>query len=286
MPGNDDATQEASMDEALSEGAAMVSGGTRNEPQAHAMSHPSAELAARQQELDPDCAKILNENRWDLYEREPKADSTSGGRKHVSDAAADAVSSEVKGMLTEFRRLCERHDVVLLTVAEHDELLARLRYHETMQVKHGALIEAHNALIARYERLDDSERALRAEVERLTAALQDSEELASENQESKDAVKRVLEQSGLEPESGSVMAIKPLWLRVHDVIERLRKGREDGSIGGNDRGSTPSVDEQKAMSRALLRSVTIIEHGHRLGLPQEPGEPVEPMSARPPRWLP
>jgi|JI10StandDraft_1071094.scaffolds.fasta_scaffold71748_2 hypothetical protein len=192
-------------------------------------------------------------------------------RKHVSDAAWQAfIRANGQGIYREEVELFRRNEgTVLLTVAEHDEIISDLIARQRRKVELAA------------ER--DS---LRAEVEQLRVQLAGCGVAAMGN--TRAAIAKAIKpgEYGWSASYGDVLRAVGREIALREDNERLRKGvmpnadQEERTLRLE---STNAVaGDASAKTRALL---TVAQADHRLGTQLPDGEPVGPMSQRKPyRW--
>lgn len=185
-------------------------------------------------------------------------------RQHVSDAAAKVYEQWACGggmPLDDFEGLHAGMGTVLLTVAEHDALLAKPRDRQMQDC-------VVSDLCAQVREAESERNTLRAEVERLTNELAMARSAKHSWQKMTDEAHVML--------NGAIAE-----------IERLRKGRDDvrrNEVGSDSVGSNIRSGSGRTCG-SLLMETGPGNLDPRLGMPQPEGEPVGPMSQRKPyRW--
>lgn len=224
---------------------------------------------------------------------EPEPEKKLGRQyvRYVSDAAWEAFKAV--GDDDEDREAveddCAEMGIVMLTVAEHDELLTRGAYDEAsvrgIEAERDALraeVERLRAMVSEMCRMD-FERF--CEIERLRKGVMLNEtgpapSSAREHAVAGDASAKTREHPNLyiDPEVRAKLTAEELELiyRRFDEFERLRKGRDDGQM------AQEMASDNRGASVAARTAIRMVADtlDHRLGLGLPDGEPVEPMSAR------
>ena len=184
-------------------------------------------------------------------------------RQHVSDAAWAVYPHFDGDLIQEQEDWHQQHGLVLLTVADVEDL-------------------EHS--VACMPDIREELTFLRAEVEKLTSSLGEARNTSKILAAALDEASTLLRKGR---EDGHSARDKTSEARDPRVTQAVSMAESGSHVCGASVPYVMSTGEQNALSRALLRSVSIIDSGHRLGLPQPSGEPCEPMSARKPyRWSP
>lgn len=245
--------------------------------QAHMMSAPNNPLLTREW-ADASIAAAIKSSSKAILDNSTNAPTTE--RKHISDAAWQAtMASKYAARHAHLRDAHEAANaeigIVLLTVAEHDELLQavwRLDGDKLM------LESERDSLQAEVERLEQRFR-------RITFTTNDDGDLVLISEQDEDGqILRVMWErnerlrKGVMPNAVTVRSDENLHARTG--ADLCSDHAVAGAASAKTREHVMTTVEQQALSRALLRSVTIIDSGHRLGTQLPDGDPVGPMSGR------